>query len=96
MTTTDWGVNRMTITADTITADALEELTGAGETPEQLREALQELAEENADLRDELAESRLSTKLCIQVLERLTAEMYADDIAASDDGETAPGDGAGT
>ena len=64
----------MTIT-DTITADAeLAELTAA--------EALRDLADENADLRDELAESHRSLTLCIRVLGDLITEAYPDGVTA--------------
>ena len=65
----------MTIT-DTITADAeLAELTAA--------EALRDLADENADLRDELAESHRSVTLCIRVLGDLITEAYPDGVTAA-------------
>ena len=65
----------MTIT-DTITADAeLAEMTAA--------EALRDLADENADLRDELDESRRSVTLCIRVLGDLIAEAYPDGVTAA-------------
>ena len=65
----------MTIT-DTITADAeLAEMTTA--------EALRDLADENADLRDELDESRRSLTLCIRVLGDLITEAYPDGVTAA-------------
>jgi hypothetical protein len=57
----------------------------AAETPEQLREALQELNEENLELQDELAESRRSVALCVRVLADLCAEAYPDGISAASD-----------
>jgi hypothetical protein len=65
----------MTIT-DTSTADAeLEELTAA--------EALRELAEENEDLRDELAEAHRGTTLCIRILSDLIGEAYPNGVTAA-------------
>ena len=67
----------MTVTdTGTITADAeLAELTAA--------EALRDLAEENADLRDELAEAHRGTTLCIRVLSDVIGEMYPNGVTAA-------------
>lgn len=55
----------------------------AGDEPGQLREALQELNEENLELQDELAESRRSVTLCVRVLGDLIGEMYPDGVTAA-------------
>ena len=47
------------------------------------QEALLELADENADLRDELAESHRSVTLCIRVLGDLITEAYPDGVTAA-------------